>query len=218
MRVSQRLDYALRMLVLLAMQPAGTQVAAGDLADRLGLPRRFVEQQISSLSRAGIVRSRRGAAGGCVLARPAETISVRDVVEASRARCSTFRSTRDRPLPRHGSDAALALAGALGAVDLRHLASRQRDLDCGVGFDVLHLTTRTRSRLLRLQRGGQWAAMPHQRISILSVVASKPVMLRSEGPAAGWLWGPRDPRRRTRRPHSVQVVLTGARGGMHEDA
>ena len=82
MRVTQRLDYALRALVLLAAQPAGAPVAAGQLADQLGLPRRVVEQQISELARAGIVLSRRGARGGCALARPADQITVRDVVDA----------------------------------------------------------------------------------------------------------------------------------------
>ena len=49
MRVPQRLDYALRALVLLALQPEGEYIAAGDLADHLGLPRRFVEQQVTAL-------------------------------------------------------------------------------------------------------------------------------------------------------------------------
>jgi len=76
MRVSQRLDYALRAIVLLAAQPPGDYVAAGDLADRLLMPRRFVEQQISVLTRAGIVESRRGSNGGAALSRPASEISV----------------------------------------------------------------------------------------------------------------------------------------------
>ena len=69
MRVSQRLDYAVRLLVLLAAQPPGEHVVVGDLAERIGLPRRFAEQQVSVLARAGIVRCRRGASGGCTLGR-----------------------------------------------------------------------------------------------------------------------------------------------------
>ena len=75
MRVSQRLDYALRALVLLAEQPPGEFVASGDLADRLGMPRRFVEQQVTLLAREGIVECRRGASGGCALAREATEVT-----------------------------------------------------------------------------------------------------------------------------------------------
>ena len=72
MRVSQRLDYAVRALTALAQQPPGVYVAAGDIADGLGLQRRFVEQQFTGLARAGIVDCRRGAGGGCALLRPAD--------------------------------------------------------------------------------------------------------------------------------------------------
>ena len=129
MRVSQRLDYALRMLVLLAMQPTGEHVAAGDLADLLGLPRRFAEQQVSALSRAGIVGSRRGAAGGCALARPAQSISVRDVVEALDGEVLDVPRQAGSAAAEVWHDAAAALAMSLEAVDLGTLASRQRVLD-----------------------------------------------------------------------------------------
>ena len=82
MRIPQRLDYALRALVLLALQPEGEYIAAGDLAEHLGMPRRFVEQQVTVLARAGIVECRRGASGGCTLARAASAVTVLDVVEA----------------------------------------------------------------------------------------------------------------------------------------
>ncbi len=129
MRVSQRLDYALRVLVLLAMQPAGKPVAAGELAERLGLPRRFAEQQVSALSRAGIVQSRRGAAGGCALARPAETISVRDVVEAVEGEVLDVPQQTGSAAAEAWADAAAALAVSLSRVDLGTLARRQRVLD-----------------------------------------------------------------------------------------
>lgn len=129
MRVSQRLDYALQALVLLAMRPAGEYVAAGDLAERLGLPRRFVEQQITTLARAGVVACRRGAAGGCALARPAAGISVGDVVRALQG------DVLDVPL-RGGSAAsevwrraAGALESHLDGVGLDAVAERQAELD-----------------------------------------------------------------------------------------
>ncbi|MCL4554764.1 MAG: Rrf2 family transcriptional regulator, partial [Actinobacteria bacterium] len=82
MRISQRLDYALQATVFLAGLGPGEHVPAGTLAQRLSLPRRFVEQQVTALARAGIIDSRRGSSGGAALSRPACDISVLDVVEA----------------------------------------------------------------------------------------------------------------------------------------
>lgn len=129
MRVSQRLDYALQALVLLAMRPEGEYVAAGDLAERLGLPRRFVEQQVTALARASVVVCRRGASGGCALARSASGISVADVVRALQG------DVLDVPL-RGGSaasevwqEAAEALESHLDGVRLDAVARRQLELD-----------------------------------------------------------------------------------------
>jgi len=129
MRVSQRLDYAMRALVLLATQPPGEHVAAGDLADRLGLPRRFVEQQVTALSRAGIVRCRRGATGGCVLSRQADEITVRDVVEALEGDVLDVPRQAGSATAEVWLAAAGALAETLDAVDLATVARRQRELD-----------------------------------------------------------------------------------------
>lgn len=82
MRVSQRLDYAVRAAVELAGLPSGRYEAGADIARRLGLPARFVEQQLSMLGKHGIVVCRRGSGGGCALARPAEEITVGEVVTA----------------------------------------------------------------------------------------------------------------------------------------
>lgn len=129
MRVSQRLDYALRALVLLAEQPPGTWVAAGDLADRLNLPRRFLEQQFSSLARAGIVECRRGAAGGCSLTRPSSDVTVREVVLALHGDVLDVPHQPDSASAELWSEAAGVLADFLGGHTLEQLAKRQRGLD-----------------------------------------------------------------------------------------
>jgi Rrf2 family transcriptional regulator, iron-sulfur cluster assembly transcription factor len=129
MRVPQNLDYALRALVLLALQPAGDYVAAGDLADRLGLPRRFVEQQVTSLSRAGIVRCRRGASGGCSLARPASEISVLAVIEAIQGEVLDVPRVTGSVASAVWQDAAEHLTEHFRTVSLDVLARRQRELD-----------------------------------------------------------------------------------------
>jgi Rrf2 family protein len=129
MRVPQRLDYALRSLVLLALQPEGEYIAAGDLADHLGLPRRFVEQQITALARAGIVRCRRGAAGGCSLAQSAREVTVFDVVQAVQGEVLDVPHVTGSAASVLWSDAAQTLTDFLTTVSLSDLADRQRDLD-----------------------------------------------------------------------------------------
>lgn len=129
MRVSQRLDYSLRAMVLLADQPPGTWVAAGDLADRLTLPRRFLEQQISVLARAGIVDCRRGASGGCMLARSAEEITVSDIVAALHGEVLDVPHQPGSASAELWQQASDALAGFLAGTTLSDLAKRQRELD-----------------------------------------------------------------------------------------
>jgi Rrf2 family protein len=129
MRVPQRLDYALRALVLLALQPEGEHVSAGDLAEHLRLPRRFVEQQVTALARAGIVRCRRGALGGCVLARPAGDVTVLHVVEALQGEVLDVPHVTGSAASELWTDAAGELSRFLATVSLAVLAERQRDID-----------------------------------------------------------------------------------------
>lgn len=129
MRISQRLDYALRALVLLAAQPHGTHTAAGDLADRLGLPRRFVEQQITTLSRAGVVECRRGAAGGCALAKPAAEVTVAEVVFALNGDIIDVPHQAGSATAELWWHASESLGEFLRGVSLEQLAKRQRELD-----------------------------------------------------------------------------------------
>jgi len=128
-RVSQRLDYALRVLVQLANRPAGTHVAAGELADELSLPRRFVEQQVTQLSHSGIVSCRRGATGGCALGRPSDEIPVREVVLALHGDVLDVPHQPDSATAELWQGAAVSLAEYLGTVTVADLATRQRELD-----------------------------------------------------------------------------------------
>ena len=82
-RVSTRGDYASRALLSLAL---GADLAAPtsvrDLAKRTGLPQPYLEQILLSLKGVGLVRSKRGVGGGYVLARPAERITLAEIVAA----------------------------------------------------------------------------------------------------------------------------------------
>jgi Rrf2 family transcriptional regulator, cysteine metabolism repressor len=57
-------------------------VPVKELAERRGIPDQFLEQLFSTLRRAGLLTSHRGSKGGYTLARPAEEITVLEVVQA----------------------------------------------------------------------------------------------------------------------------------------
>lgn len=129
MRVPQQVDYALRVLVLLAAVPDGNRIAAGAFAEQLLLPRRFVEQQVTALTRAGIVSAKRGATGGIALARPADEISVRDVVLGVKGDVLDVPRQRDSATAEFWCRAAAVLEEYLDQTSVGDLAQRQREID-----------------------------------------------------------------------------------------
>jgi Rrf2 family protein len=81
-RVSAKADYAVRVAAELAAAPSGQSVKGEQLANAQGMPLKFLENILGSLRTAGVVASRRGAAGGYLLAKPADEITVADVIRA----------------------------------------------------------------------------------------------------------------------------------------
>ncbi|WP_067173938.1 RrF2 family transcriptional regulator [Microtetraspora niveoalba] len=79
MRLSARTQYALRAAVELAAAPPGP-VPAERIATAQDIPRRFLDNILLQLRRAGLINSQRGPDGGYWLARPAEEISLADIV------------------------------------------------------------------------------------------------------------------------------------------
>lgn len=79
-RMSKLTDYAIVLLAHLAR--SGRTLAAQELAARSGVPLPTVSKLCKELSKAGLVVSHRGRHGGYGLARPADRISVAEIVEA----------------------------------------------------------------------------------------------------------------------------------------
>lgn len=80
--ISAKSDYAIKALMELASAgPAGSMTAHA-IAERQEIPLRFLLNILADLRRVGVVDSRRGPSGGWWIARPAEEISVADVVRA----------------------------------------------------------------------------------------------------------------------------------------
>lgn len=79
MRITQEADYALRIVSLLAATPS--ICGAAEIADHTGVPARFAHKILRKLLQGGIVRSYTGAKGGYTLLRPANELTMREVVE-----------------------------------------------------------------------------------------------------------------------------------------
>jgi Rrf2 family protein len=82
-RITTWAEYGLICALHLARRAGEGVVNGRDIAARERLPADYVEQILLRLRRADIVKSTRGARGGYALARPADQISVRDVIAAS---------------------------------------------------------------------------------------------------------------------------------------
>lgn len=83
MRISQKLEYALRALAQLAKRHDGRSLTRlEELAQREAVSPNFLIQILSDLRRAGIVESRRGQAGGYLLARAPESVTLGQVIDA----------------------------------------------------------------------------------------------------------------------------------------
>lgn len=82
MKVSTKGRYGLRAIVDLAVHDKEGQVSLKSVADRQGLSENYLEQLFSSLKKSGLVKSIRGAQGGYFLAKPADKITVGDVLRS----------------------------------------------------------------------------------------------------------------------------------------
>ncbi|MCS6891429.1 MAG: Rrf2 family transcriptional regulator [Rhodovarius sp.] len=89
---------ALAVVLDVALHAGRGTVSAADIAGRLGLSRRGLEPLLQALSRAGVLSSSRGPAGGYRLARPRRGISVGEVVRAVLPPPSPPAEGEDNPL------------------------------------------------------------------------------------------------------------------------
>src|SRR5262245_61511880 len=78
--MSRKVDYALLILSHLHRKKEGA--CAREIADRFGLSRSFVANILKEICHRGFVASHRGVKGGYVMCRPAEEISLADLMEA----------------------------------------------------------------------------------------------------------------------------------------
>ena len=102
MRVSAKADYAVRAAAELAAAEEGP-VKGERLADAQDIPLQFLEHILLELKHHGIVRARRGAKGGYWLARPADEVTIADVVRAVEGPIADVQSTPPEAIEYRGN-------------------------------------------------------------------------------------------------------------------
>lgn len=80
MKISTKGRYALRLMLDIALHGGGQAVPLRDVAERQDISDKYLEQIVTQLTRAGLVRSVRGAGGGYFLTRAPEDYTVGDIL------------------------------------------------------------------------------------------------------------------------------------------
>lgn len=138
MKISRKAEYALRALIHAAAYPPGTVFQIRELAQRNGIPKKFLELILLELKNKGILQSRRGVGGGYLLSRPPESIRATEIVEAIEGPVRPEGAKRKGAPSRGGPpgshavallvrEAGEAAAAALDRFSLADLAREERE-------------------------------------------------------------------------------------------
>jgi Rrf2 family protein len=153
-RLTHLADYAVVLMTAAARYPVGARLSATELSGDTGVPLPTAQKLMGQLAIAGLLSSARGASGGFTLSRPADAISLADIVEAVEGpialtmcadginhECLLDAHCRVKP---HMGVVGNAVRGALGAVTLTELASPALPLSLSKGerahFDKLNVS------------------------------------------------------------------------------
>ncbi|HEV3227141.1 MAG TPA: Rrf2 family transcriptional regulator [Acidimicrobiales bacterium] len=102
MRISAKVDYAVRATIELASADRLAPLKGERIASEQDIPMKFLENILSELRRAGLVGSRRGAEGGYWLARPSSSITIADIIRAVEGPLANVQGVRPEALEFEG--------------------------------------------------------------------------------------------------------------------
>lgn len=131
LHVTRKGDYAIRGMVCLAMKPLDRVSLISEMAVEVDVSQALLAKIFQNMSKLGLVKSYRGAGGGFILGRPADDISLLEIVEAVEGpivlnRCLLRPGICDRdtectvhPVWRNVQE---KMREILGSVTLQHLA------------------------------------------------------------------------------------------------
>lgn len=137
LQVSSKTEYGMRCLRLMALEGTDKALSITDIARREHVPKPYAQQIMMQLRRAGLVKSLRGTQGGFTLAKPADQISVGDILrvlenQATANACDTFNKKTEcghmgdcsiRPV---WETIAQRLWNSLDKISLKHLITDEK--------------------------------------------------------------------------------------------
>jgi Rrf2 family protein len=133
LHITRKGDYAIRGMVYLATQPQEKMSLISEMAADIDVSQTLLAKVFQNLGKVGLVKSYRGVGGGFMLGRPAEEISLLEIVEAVEGpivlnRCLLEKGTcsRDGFCTVHPvwHELQEKMRDMLGKVSLKHLAGR----------------------------------------------------------------------------------------------
>ena len=133
LQISRKGDYAIRGMVFLASQPVNKISLLSDIAAEMEVPPTFLAKIFQQFNKVGLVKSYRGTGGGFQLGRPAEDISLLEIVETVEGpivpnRCIMAEGicSRDTTCTVHPvwKEVQKSMRDILFKVTLKHLAGR----------------------------------------------------------------------------------------------
>ena len=138
MKISTKGRYGLRVMTDLAVNGSNGCVSLKDIAEREHLSEKYLEQIVNQLSKAGLVRSLRGAKGGYQLTRSAEKITVEDILKATEGSLAPVACAEDNGKCVNYGDCVTsfiwteiykATIGVVSRITLKDLAERSQQIE-----------------------------------------------------------------------------------------
>jgi Rrf2 family protein len=132
-RISAKAEYAVRAAVELAAAADEKPVKAERIATAQEIPLNFLENILGELRHAGVVRSHRGAEGGFRLAKPADEVTIADVIRAVEGPLASVRGAPPEEASYLGAASALPRVWIAVRANLRGVLERVTLADVAAG-------------------------------------------------------------------------------------
>jgi Rrf2 family protein len=124
MRISAKVDYAVRAMCELAARDAEAPIKADSIAAAQAISRSFLENILVDLKRAGLVRATRGRDGGYRMTRAASDVSIADIIRAVEGPLADVRGVRPEALSFAGPATSLRDVWLANRVSVRRVLER----------------------------------------------------------------------------------------------
>lgn len=138
MKISTKGRYGLRIMTDLAVNGNDGCVSLKDIAEREHLSEKYLEQIIGKLTKTELVESVRGAKGGYHLTRPAEKITVEDILKATEGSLAPVACAEDEGKCQNYCDCVTsfiwteiykATISVVSSITLKDLAERSQTIE-----------------------------------------------------------------------------------------